>query len=118
MMRGRKRLSFGIRFALVAALVLALAGPEAHRANEGVCTIFLVDKSDSVSDADRARTRNFINRSLEALTDQDQAAVIAFGREATVDIAPGRLRSVDQVLSVVDGSSSDLAAAIRLASAS
>ena len=48
MAKGRKRVAFGIRFLLVAFLVLALSGPEARRPNKGLATMFLLDRSDSV----------------------------------------------------------------------
>ena len=118
MMRGRKRFAFALRAVLAACLVLALAGPEARRANEGVCTVFVLDRSDSVSDADLARAEKFVGEALKSLGTKDVAAVVVFGREATVDAAPGRFAQLGRVASVVDRSASDLAAAIRLASAS
>lgn len=118
MMRGRKKLSFVLRFLLAGSLAVALAGPESRRRNEGLCTIFLLDRSDSISDADRVRQLNFLNKAMEGLGPNDQSGVIAFGKEATVEAAPGSFKHVDRVLSVVDGSASDMAAAVRLATAS
>lgn len=118
MMRWRKRFAFALRAVLASCLVIALAGPESRRANEGTCTIFLLDRSDSIADTDRERQISFVNAAVAGLGPEDQASVIAFGKEAAVDVAPGKLPGVDRVLSVVDGASSDLAAAIRLASAS
>lgn len=118
MMRGRKRLAFAIRFLLLSCIVLALAGPEAHRKNEGLCTIFVLDRSDSITEADRHEAEGFVNRALKTAAPEDQAALIAFGKDPVVDQSPSVARSFDRILSVVDGSSSDLAAAIRLASAS
>jgi uncharacterized membrane protein len=118
MMRSRKRFAFALRALLVACLVIALAGPESRRPNEGTCTIFLLDRSDSVAGLDRERQVQFVSEAVRRLGPEDQAAVVAFGKEAAVDVAPGKLPGVDRILSVVDGSASDLAAAIRLASAS
>lgn len=118
MMRGRKKLAFILRFLVAGSIVLALAGPESRRANEGLCTMFLLDRSDSLSDADRAEQMRFLNESAKSLGPNDEAGVIAFGKEATVEASPGRFGRLDRVLSVVDGSASDLAAAVRLATAS
>jgi len=118
MMRWRKRFAFVLRAILAGCLVLALAGPESRRANEGICTIFLLDRSDSIADADRDRQVKFVNEAVKKLSPEDRAAVVVFGMEAMVDVAPGKLPGVDRILSVTDGSGSDLAAAIRLASAS
>lgn len=118
MMRGRKKLAFVLRFLLAGSIVLALAGPESRRPNEGLCTLFLVDRSDSVGDEDRAKQIKFINEAVKGLGPKDEAGVIAFGKEAVVEATPSKLTSLDRVLSVVDGSASGLAAAVRLATAS
>ncbi len=117
MAKGRKRLAFAIRFALVSLLIIALAGPESHRQNRGVATMFLLDRSDSVKGDEAKRAEEFINAAMQKLGPDDVAGVIAFGREAIIDTAPGGRRSLGQILTKVDGSASDLAGAIRLASA-
>lgn len=117
MAKGRKRVAFGIRFLLVALLVLALSGPESRRPNRGVATMFLLDRSDSVKGEETKRAEEFINSAMQKLGPEDVGGLIAFGREAVIDTAPGGRRNLGQVLSKVDGSASDLAGAIRLASA-
>lgn len=118
MMRGRKKLAFVLRFLLVGSIVIALAGPESRRPNEGLSTLFLLDRSDSVGDEDRAKQIQFLNEALKGLGPKDEAGVIAFGKEAVVEASSGKLPRLDRVLSLVDGSASDLAAAVRLATAS
>jgi Ca-activated chloride channel family protein len=117
MARNRKRLAFAIRFLLVGALIFALSGPEARRANHGVATIFLLDKSDSINGEESRRAQDFVSEAMQKLGSEDAAGLIVFGRDALIDTAPGGRRTLGQVLSKVDGSSSDLAGAIRLASA-
>ena len=118
MARGRKRLSFVLRFLLAGSLVAALAGPESRRPNEGICTIFLVDRSDSISDQDRRRAEQFVNDAMKSLGPHDLAGVIAFGKEAVIDTAPSGRREMGRILSKVDGSATDISGAVRLASAS
>ena len=118
MARGRKRLAFFVRFVLASLLVFALSGPEARRPNQGLCTMFVVDRSDSISETDRHRAERFIDEAIGKLGPDDSAGIVAFGKEAVVEAAPGGRRSVGTILSRVDGSASDLAGAIRLASAS
>lgn len=118
MMKSRKALAFCIRGLLVACLVLALASPEARRKNEGMSTIFVVDRSDSVSDRDKKAAIEYINASLQHMRSGDEAGVIAFGSDSIIETAPSNMRSLTRVLSATDGSATDLAAAIRLASAS
>ena len=118
MAKGRKRFAFALRFALLATLIFALAGPEARRPNQGICTIFVLDRSDSVSDAENQRAMDFIDQVANRLSPNDSAGIVAFGREAVVDASPAGRRGYTQVLSHVDPSASDLAAGIRLATAS
>lgn len=118
MAKGRKRLAFVIRFILVSLMVFALAGPESRRPNRGLCTVFVLDKSDSVAEADRIQAERFIGDAYQHLGQEDQAAIIVFGKNPVVDSAPGHSRTESRILSRVDGSASDLASALRLASAS
>ena len=118
MMKSRKVLAFVIRGVLVGGLVLALASPEAQRPNEGISTIFLVDRSDSISEADKKASIQYINDALQHLRPEDEAGVIAFGGDSAIEIAPSNMRNLPRILSVTDATATDLAAAIRLASAS
>lgn len=118
MARARKRLAFSIRALMAGCLILALAGPEARRPNKGLATIFLLDRSDSVPESDRKTAERFVDGALRALGPDDVGGVIAFGGKAAVDAATTGRRELGRVLTQVEGSSTDLAAAIRLASAS
>lgn len=118
MAKGRKRFAFFVRFILAGLLIFALSGPESRRPNIGLCTMFLLDRSDSVPDAEKARGEKFVDEALKQLGPNQMAGVIAFGRDAVVDAAPGGRRELGRILSQVDGSASDLAGAVRLASAS
>jgi len=117
MAKGRKRWAFSIRFLLVALLILALSGPESRRPNRGVCTMFLLDRSDSVNDQESKKAQQFIDQAMQRLGSEDSAGLIVFGREAVIDTAPGGRRSLGHIQSKIDGTASDLAGAVRLASA-
>lgn len=114
----RKRLAFGVRFLIVSLIVFALAGPQARRPNRGLCTIFLLDRSDSISEADRAKQDGFVDQAMRALGDDDEAGVVVFGGNALMDAAPSGRRPFGRVLTRVDSTATDVAAAMRLASAS
>lgn len=118
MAKARKRLSFALRALLVLLIVGALSGPEARRKNEGLCTIFLIDRSDSISDADKAKAEKFLAEVTSKLGPNDVAGVVAFGKEPAVDATPGGRRTPGPILTTVNPAGTDLAAAIRLASAS
>ncbi|MFM9874333.1 MAG: VWA domain-containing protein [Fimbriimonadaceae bacterium] len=114
----RKGISFGLRFLLFGALIIALMGPQAVRANKGLTTIFVVDRSDSVSDVDRKRSIQLVNEAMGAMGEDDRIGVVAFGRAPVMEASPGGRRPFSDVESVIDGSASDLAASLRLAMAS
>lgn len=115
--RKRKIRAFVVRGLMCLSLVLALAGPELYRKNQGTCTVFLVDRSDSIRDADRRKQEAFIDEAISKMPDADQAAIIVFGGTASIESAAGGRRSVQRIDSRVEGSISDIASAVRLASA-
>ncbi|MEQ1822055.1 MAG: VWA domain-containing protein, partial [Fimbriimonadaceae bacterium] len=118
MMKNRKRVAFAIRFLLFGSLIFALAGPESHRRNEGLCTIFLLDRSDSITEASRRLQVEFVDKALKGLGPRDVAAVVAFGKDPVMETLVEKLDGIDRIQSTVTSSASDLAAAIRLAGAS
>lgn len=114
----RKWLAFALRAALLFSLILALMGPQAVRRNRGLTTIFVIDRSDSIRESDRARAIDFFNQAVAKLGEDDRAGLIAFGRQPVVELAPGGRRSISKIESSIETSGSNLAAALRLAMAS
>ena len=106
-----------VRSLLLSALIIALAGPESRRENQGVAVFYLLDRSDSISDASKSRHEAFVRDAISRLGTHDVAGVIAFGREPVLESVCAGRRDVGPVQSKVDASHSDLASAIRLASA-
>jgi Ca-activated chloride channel family protein len=117
MARKRKIRAFVLRGVIVSLLVIALAGPELYRPNQGTCTVFLVDRSDSIRDTDRVKQETFIDEAISKMPDTDQAAIVVFGGSASIESSPGGRRSVHRIESRVAGSVTDIAGAVRLASA-
>ena len=117
MAKRRKVRAFILRGLISSSLIVALAGPEMYRGNKGTCTVFLVDRSDSIRDKDRAKQEAFIEESLSKMPDTDQAAIVVFGGTAAIESSPGGRRSVRRIESRVAGSITDIAGAVRLASA-
>src|SRR5689334_22251145 len=99
MARGRKKFAFVVRFLLAALLITALSGPESYRPNHGLGVVFLLDRSDSIDDASRKQAEKFVDNALQSLGNDDSGGVIAFGKDAVVDAAPGGPRRLGQVLS-------------------
>jgi len=117
MARARKRFAIGLRAVVLVLLVLALAGLQTVRRNRGVTTIYVLDRSDSVPTESSARHEAFIRKSLEAQGPDDRAGLVVFGKDPVVDVNTGSMRSLGKIYAHPDNSATDLAAAIRLASA-
>src|SRR5207248_2851628 len=82
--RGRKRLSLGLRIAIITLLVLALSGFEVVRAIDRLSVVFLVDRSDSISASEKAHEGEYLRGALAQMKESDAAGVIAFGADALV----------------------------------
>ena len=115
--KGRRRLSLILRTVIISALVLALAGLRLELPVDRLTTVFVVDLSDSVGQAGQSAALGYVQAALEARPGGDQAAVVAFGREALVERLPGELEAIDRIASVPTRSATDVGGALRLASA-
>ena len=115
--RPRKVLAFLVRACLAGAMILALSGPQSYRPHRGVATIFVVDRSDSVDSAGKERALATINESLGKMGVDDVSGVLVAGSEARMEVAVGRMQSINAIRTKVDPGSTDLSAAVRLASA-
>lgn len=117
MAKSRKRFAFVLRFVLASLMVGALAEPHWRQRNSGACTIFVLDRSDSIPSKDIVRAERFVSDAIQSMGPNDMSGVIAFGQSAVVDRAPGGRRALGPIQSKVDASATDLASAIRLATA-
>ncbi len=115
---GRRRLrgwlSLATRLAIVALIVLALAGTQVARAADNLAVVFLVDASDSITPPQRAEADTFIREAIENLAADDQAAVVVFGANALVERPMSGLARLAPITSVPQTLGTDLAEAVRL----
>lgn len=113
----RKRLAIGARAVVGVLLVLALAGTEIRRPNVGLCTVFILDRSDSIKESDRKKQEEFVKSALGSMRPDDEIAVVSFGGSAAIESLPGGGRQMPRLLARIEGSATNLAGALRLASA-
>ncbi len=88
--RGRAWAAILARSLLVLLCVLALAGLRLRSSSRDVAVMFLVDVSSSVAQEEQRTAIDFINREIERAGSRDYLCVIAFGRDAAVELAPTR----------------------------
>jgi hypothetical protein len=114
----RRRLALGVRVLISTLLVLALAGTQLVRFNRDLAVMFVVDYSDSVGPAAKARAARFIEDAVRTRRISDNWGVVVFGREAYIQLAPGVAPTLGKIQTVPPGEFTDIAAAMRLAIAS
>src|SRR5262249_49140510 len=118
----RGRLSIIVRLGILLLLVLALAGFRVRTSSRDVALVFLVDVSASVAQDSRAGVFDAINGEIERAGPRDYVGVVAFGREASVELAPTRKETLGdwrlkEIASNPQRDYTDIAAALRLAAA-
>ena len=106
--------SLALRTAMIAALALALAGIQIRLPEQTLTTIFLLDRSDSVSPAQREVAEGFIATSLQAQQPGDRAAIVVFGQNALVERAPSSLAALGRLTSAPLGARTNVQDAIQL----
>jgi uncharacterized membrane protein len=113
----RRRAAIGVRSAILAALVLGLAGLQLVLPVDRLATVFVVDLSDSVGNDGRASSLAFVREALAKMPEGDVAGIVAFGRDALVERLPEEVREIDRLASTPVKSATDVGGALRLAAA-
>lgn len=110
-----------IRSALVALVVLSLAGAQVVTLNRKLAVVFLVDASDSVGAGGRELAFAYVDDALKTMRPfgqqegpLDSAAVVLFGADAQVDRAMSGLRDLQRFGVEVRSGGTNVEAAIRL----
>lgn len=120
--RWRSRFAVSLRVVILSILILALAGLELVQWSRRSCTIFVVDQSYSVLNSPGQKWKLPLEQIGHAagakLQNQDMVGLIAFGKEAHVEVPPTNVVNDRTLLTLErslsrDGSS--LASGLRLA---
>ena len=115
--RGRRIASLIIRVVLVGCLGLSLAVARLTLPSDRLSVVFLVDASASMVDATREQLLDFARDAVQRMPGGDTAGVVVFGANALVDRLPSGLDELQEPASVPVVSATDVAAAVRLATA-
>jgi uncharacterized membrane protein len=114
----RKRAAIGIRCLLLIALIFALAGMEVVKTSDKLAVFFLLDHSNSVGESLRLAAAQSVRNTADAhMGPRDEAGVIVFGENASIELSAAPKLGMRDIKSFVGGEATDLAAAIRLATA-
>jgi uncharacterized membrane protein len=115
--RGRRIASLVIRMILVLCLAASLAGARLALPSDRLSVVFLLDASASMVDATRQELLTFARDAVREMPGEDTAGVVVFGANALVDRLPSQLAELREPSSVPVVGATDIAAAVRLASA-
>src|SRR5207302_7986773 len=84
---------------------------------QGMNVFFVLDRSDSIPSAQQEAARDYVNKAAKQMQKVDQAGVIVFGSEASIESSPNASVDLQKIQAVVGTERTDLAAAIRLGTA-
>ena len=113
----RRWAAFLLRVILVTAIIFAIAGFQWLLPIEGMNVFFVLDRSDSVPSPQQEAAKVFVNKVSKQKKNMDQAGVIVFGSEASIESSPNPAVDLQKIQAVVGTERTDLAAAIRLGTA-
>lgn len=119
----RRIMALAFRTLVLLLIVLALADVQLVRSSDRLTTIYLIDQSRSIPEAQRRAMVEYVNRAIaQQRVGRDRAGVIVFGGNAAIEIPPfDDLVQITPGLDAarqIDPQYTDLAAAIKLAMAS
>jgi len=115
---GRKWTAIALRSLILLCLIAALAGAELVKKTDKLAVFFLLDQSSSIPGEVCLASAQAVRQAAEAyMTVRDEAGVIVFGEEASIELTVGPNVAMGEVQSYVGGEQTDLAGAVRLAMA-
>lgn len=113
----RRWTAFILRSVIVVALVLAVAGLQWMRPLDGLNVLFVLDRSESIPSAQQEAARDYVNKTFARKKSVDQAGVLVFGTEASIESSASPMVDLQKIHAVVGTERTDIAGAIRLGTA-
>jgi Ca-activated chloride channel family protein len=113
----RRGLVLAFRVLMIALVGLSLSGLSIENPTEQVNVIFALDVSDSVSADKREQALGFVQRAFKQMKKGDQAGLIVFGRDASVEVALQPAPEVTKLASTVTTQATDIGHALEVAMA-
>ena len=112
--RRRELLSLILRLIIILCLIFSLAGLEIVQRGDNLAVVFLVDVSDSMPAEAIAAEVGYVGAALEAMSPDDQSAIVLFGADSLVERPMSPVRELSQFTSAPITNQTDLAEAIQL----
>ncbi len=106
-----------LRVLLLLLLIFGIAGFQWKRPQEGMISLFLLDRSDSVPSAQQEEARRIANQWSKDKKEEDRAGFLIFGSDAALETTASEVAAAEKIQAVVGGERTDIAGAIRLGTA-
>jgi len=107
-------LSLILRLIIILCLIFSLAGLEIVQRGNDLAVVFLVDVSDSMPLEAVSAEVDYVRRALEAMSPDDQAAIVLFGADALVERPMSPVKELSSFTSAPITNQTDLEEAIQL----
>ncbi|GAK49020.1 hypothetical protein U14_00238 [Candidatus Moduliflexus flocculans] len=105
----------GLRSLLILLAGFALADPRLLTNTDRVNLIFCVDRSESISRDKTTAIHDFIQQTLTSMDEQDQAGLIAFGKQPSLELSLRNPFEFSDMQSDINPNFTNLADALQLA---
>lgn len=112
--RTRELVSLILRVVILLCLVFSLAGLEIVQRGDNLAVVFLVDVSDSMPGEAITAEVGYVQEALEAMSPDDQAAVVLFGADALVERQMSAAKELSAFTSAPVTNQTNLEEAIQL----
>jgi Ca-activated chloride channel family protein len=116
--RGLPRAALPLRVAVIALLTIALAEPLLTEGGGASSTVFVIDRSKSISDGTASGIDSWLSSALDEAGSNDKAAVVTFGSSADVAATTARAEDVGRDWSgpeAAERENTDIESALALA---
>ncbi|MEY2409947.1 MAG: hypothetical protein QOF48_2617 [Verrucomicrobiota bacterium] len=115
----RRWMSLALRLVVILIVVLAIAGLQWMKPQEGVNVFFLLDRSESIPPAQQEAAHKMANRFAENRRKSDKMGLLVFGTDAALEsTASAQVDLKDtKILAVIGTERTDIGGAIRLGTA-
>ncbi|MGL4464335.1 MAG: VWA domain-containing protein, partial [Planctomycetia bacterium] len=115
----RRSAALLLRLVVLSLLILALSELQLSRTSDKLCTLFVLDQSQSIPESLSSKSLEDVSNAIQRRkNERDEAGLIVFGRNARIEQPPAayeRTREIRSVGSLLDRQYTDVASAIQLA---
>lgn len=108
----RRRSVIALRILVAIALIFSIAGFGVKKVSDNSTTVFVVDGSDSALNSKEA-AEVFVKEALKGKKTSDKVAVISFGTDTAVEIAPSEKVNFNSIQTMINGRFTDIEQALK-----